>query len=83
MIEDIRWVLFQLPLSGSHYLLGAGNVKLKSFQLPLSGSRSPQKAKPERSEPGILSTPSLGITEPYSGIFRLSAAFRRGTSSHR
>ena len=29
-----------------------------------------------------LSTPSLGITEPYSGIFRLSAAFRRGAPSH-
>ena len=29
-----------------------------------------------------LSTPSLGITEPYSGIFRLSAASRRGTPSH-
>jgi hypothetical protein len=27
----------------------------------------------------ILSTPSLGITEPYSGIFRLSAAFCRGS----
>jgi hypothetical protein len=31
----------------------------------------------------ILSTPSLGITEPDSGIFRLSAAFCRGTSSHK
>ena len=30
-----------------------------------------------------LSTPSLGITEPDSGIFRLSAAFCRGTSSHK
>jgi hypothetical protein len=30
----------------------------------------------------VLSTPSLGITEPDSGIFRLSAAFCRGTSSH-
>jgi hypothetical protein len=30
-----------------------------------------------------LSTPSLGITEPDSGIFRLSAAFCRGASSHR
>jgi hypothetical protein len=30
-----------------------------------------------------LSTPSLGITEPDSGIFRLSAAFCRGISSHR
>jgi hypothetical protein len=35
------------------------------------------------SEIGTLSTPSLGITEPYSGIFRLSAAFCRGTLSHR
>jgi hypothetical protein len=30
-----------------------------------------------------LSTPSLGITEPDSGIFRLSAAFCRGSSSHK
>jgi hypothetical protein len=30
-----------------------------------------------------LSTPSLGITEPDSGIFRLSAAFCRGAPSHR
>ena len=30
-----------------------------------------------------LSTPSLGITEPDSGIFRLSAAFCRGTLSHK
>ena len=30
-----------------------------------------------------FSTPSLGITEPDSGIFRLSAAFCRGTSSHK
>ena len=31
----------------------------------------------------ILSTPSLGITEPDSGIFRLSAAFCRGALSHK
>ena len=31
----------------------------------------------------FLSTPSLGITEPDSGIFRLSAAFCRGTPSHK
>jgi hypothetical protein len=36
-----------------------------------------------RTENYILSTPSLGITEPDSGIFRLSAAFCRGTSSHK
>jgi hypothetical protein len=30
-----------------------------------------------------LSTPSLGITEPDSGIFRLSAAFCRGALSHK
>jgi hypothetical protein len=30
-----------------------------------------------------LSTPSLGITEPDSGIFRLSAAFCRGAPSHK
>ena len=41
---------------------------------------------PEGSEENLqlyLSTPSLGITEPDSGIFRLSAAFCRGTSSHK
>jgi len=32
---------------------------------------------------GPLSTPSLGITEPDSGIFRLSAAFCRGAPSHK
>jgi hypothetical protein len=32
--------------------------------------------------PSFLSTPSLGITEPDSGIFRLSAAFCRGAPSH-
>ena len=30
-----------------------------------------------------LSTPSLGITEPDSGIFRLSAAFCSGALSHK
>ena len=50
------------------------------FQLPLSGS-----LKHLTMHGGILSlsTPSLGITEPDSGIFRLSAAFCRGTSSHK
>jgi hypothetical protein len=59
-----------------------------NFQLPLSGS-SPS---PKLSTPSLgirdfsiyfrmLSTPSLGITEPDSG--RLSAAFCRGAPSHK
>ena len=40
-------------------------------------------AKPSIPKPIELSTPSLGITEPDSGIFRLSAAFCRGTPSHK
>jgi hypothetical protein len=31
----------------------------------------------------LLSTSSLGIAEPDSGIFRLSAAFCRGAPSHK
>ena len=57
-------------------------VEVENFQLPLSGSR----VKTQRGLKhgfGILSTPSLGITEPDSGIFQLSAAFCRGTSSHK
>ena len=50
------------------------------FQLPLSGSLESACY----TTPAInLSTPSLGITEPDSGIFRLSAAFCRGAPSHK
>ena len=53
--------------------------------IPFSPSASTQPAVEQREGTGQtreLSTPSLGITEPDSGIFRLSAAFCRGTSSH-
>ena len=53
-----------------------------SFQLPLSGSLSDTIGTAAVDVNYSLSTPSLGITEPYSGIFRLSAAFRRGAPSH-
>jgi hypothetical protein len=52
------------------------------FQLPLSGSHGVlQEFRGRRHRE--LSTPSLGITEPDSGIFRLSAAFCRGAPSHK
>ena len=51
------------------------------FQLPLSGSPRRRLGLRVLGLEG-LSTPSLWITEPDSGIFRLSAAFCRGTSSH-
>jgi hypothetical protein len=54
----------------------------EAFQLPLSGSHFKLPANTVDAA-AILSTPSLGITEPDSGIFRLSAAFCRGTPSHR
>jgi hypothetical protein len=55
------------------------------FQLPLSGSLEVSKSELIRMavDHFFLSTPSLGITEPDSGIFRLSAAFCRGTSSNK
>ena len=53
-----------------------------NFQLPLSGSPRNPPALSMWSM-SLLSTPSLGITEPDSGIFRLSAAFCRGTPSHK
>ena len=53
------------------------------FQLPLSGSHLSSPSIFSVFLTSTLSTPSLGITEPYSGIFRLSAAFCRGTSSHK
>ena len=56
-------------------------IEIEVFQLPLSGSLS-GIALVHIALIRILSTPSFGITEPDSGIFRLSAAFCRGTSSH-
>ena len=75
--------VFQLPLSGSPPHEGrAGKNIVPNFQLPLSGSQYvPILYDPARKKK--LSTPSLGITEPDSGIFRLSAAFCRGTLSHK
>jgi hypothetical protein len=55
---------------------------IESFQLPLSGSPLYGALGPVGIAL-ILSTPSLGITEPYFGIFRLSAAFCRGAPSHK
>ena len=52
------------------------------FQLPLSGSQVLELGS-DLFFNLDLSTPSLGITEPDSGIFRFSAAFCRGTSSHK
>ena len=57
-------------------------ARLLHFQLPLSGKLNPIRIR-SKNPCNILSTPSLGITEPDSGIFRLSAAFCRGTSSHK
>ena len=54
------------------------------FQLPLSGSHHNSSDRGARERRGrSLSTPSLGITEPDSGIFRLSAASCRGAPSHK
>jgi hypothetical protein len=60
------------------------NIRSRSrtFQLPLSGSLDPRSRLVADRAPE-LSTPSLGITEPDSGIFRLSAAFCRGAPSHK
>ena len=79
----LTFPIFQLPLSGSLAVPGIpeANVQVVDFQLPLSGSQilAPFLLKVAK---GDLSTPSLGITEPDSGIFRLSAAFCRGPLSH-
>jgi hypothetical protein len=55
------------------YRLIVGGI-ITFFQLPLSGSQrfNDPLTLEELTE---LSTPSFGITEPDSGIFRLSAAF--------
>ena len=57
-------------------------IDSENFQLPLSGSLD-KLILTELDTNTNLSTPSFGITEPDSGIFRLSAAFCRGTSSHK
>ena len=83
-----RWASkdFQLPLSGSPFAFFQlfFVFLFYNFQLPLSGSHSARlRESGRREEFDDLSTPSLGITEPDSGIFRLSAAFCRGTPSHK
>ena len=74
---------FQLPLSGSQEGPSDTTDSLRSPELStpsLGITGSPAFVEEKFLE---LSTPSLGITEPDSGIFRLSAAFCRGTSSHK
>ena len=80
--EGLEVRIFQLPLSGSRARTASTTSSHFCFQLPLSGSHSilGESANIAGME---LSTPSLGITEPDSGIFRLSAAFCRGASSHK
>jgi hypothetical protein len=78
-------VIFQLPLSGSHAdgnVIGAEVVEIVTFNSLSRDHVSHRHLKSAMSE-SELSTPSLGITEPDSGIFRLSTAFCRGTSSHK
>ena len=60
---------FQLPLSGSRILKHTINQLwqiMYSFQLPLSGSRSGTGSLTGSRSLLTLSTPSLGITIPYS-----------------
>jgi hypothetical protein len=82
-----------MPMRPSTPSLGIDHVRFKEtknsvtmiigFQLPLSGSLELRPDREADRLPPPLSTPSLGITEPDSGIFRLSAAFCRGTSLHK
>ena len=74
---------FQLPLSGSRstpvsFARAKRILSTPSLGITFAGlfSRISSRILP-------LSTPSLGITEPDSGIFRLSAAFCRGALSHK
>ena len=60
-----------------------GNLVLYSTFNSLSRDHAIRMAVRDLIRREGLSTPSLGITEPDSGIFRLSAAFCRGTSSHK
>jgi hypothetical protein len=74
---------FQLPLSGSPARMAAGRED-EELSTPSLGITSIQIREMEsKFDWVVLSTPSLGITEPDFGIFRLSAAFCRGTSSHK
>jgi hypothetical protein len=77
---------FQLPLSGSLLRLLVDDVRdrlgLSTPSLGITWDLYDYIIDYRCSNCG-LSTPSLGITEPDSGIFRLSAAFCRGTSSHK
>jgi hypothetical protein len=76
-------LLFQLPLSGSRNMAEkVAKIGTVDFQ-SLSRDHLSTISESARKEPKKLSTPSLGITEPDSGIFRLSAAFCRGTPSHK
>ena len=74
---------FQLPLSGSPTYLGPEDYEIvKALSTPSLGITA-REAFIDWLLKSVLSTPSLGITEPDSGIFRLSAAFCRGTPSHK
>ena len=76
-------VNFQLP-SRDHTAAASSSgttLTVTSLSTPSLGITGVSKTS-NVSEGYQLSTPSLGITEPYSGIFRLSAAFRRGAPSH-
>jgi len=78
--------VFQLPLSGSRdhiFCYRGGNVCASQAFNSLSRDHIPPTRKERPDIVFTLSTPSLGITEPDSGIFRLSAAFCRGTPSHK
>ena len=83
---DRASALFQLPLSGSlPSRRGGGDGEGSDAFNSLSRDHEAQRRASIRLalNKEFLSTPSLGITEPDSGIFRLSAAFCRGTSSHK
>jgi hypothetical protein len=86
VVENANLDLFDIfnSLSRDHIQYGLDPLLalVQLFQLPLSGSHSVWV------EDGsvivkFFSTPSLGITEPDSGIFQLSAAFCRGAPSHK
>jgi hypothetical protein len=90
MLKDIiffyEFACFQLPLSGSRdYRTGPEQPAPLGLSTPSLGITVVTTKRWGAFFRGVksLSTPSLGITEPDSGIFRLSAAFCRGTSSHK
>ena len=75
---------FQLPLSGSHDYIVEGTISLRTMAFnSLSRDHASDWPLIVRQKMAQLSTPSLGITEPDSGIFRLSAASCRGAPSHK